>query len=89
MLRKDFKSGMVRIKNRQEMIHCYCCNLIEIYLGKKARILYKEIINGEDSDVTGMFDRTVCHNTEGHAARKLSLEIFERVVLDEKLWKGL
>lgn len=97
MKRKDFKKTMYSSKVALHGDHRYCCPLLAskskcgYYDFKDTPIvkLYKEIINGVDDSCYGMFGRTYICNTEGHAARQLSLEIFEKVVLEEKLYLKL
>lgn len=97
MTKTEFKNNMRNIKNRQELWNSYICNKLDIEFGNNIYpniqshivFLFKEIINGTDSMSTGMFGHTSLENKEGHEARKMALEMFEYVMIDEKLYKEL
>ena len=98
MKKSEFLDKMIDVKN--DSAGNYMCNILANVFnprmpywsaGQRKRSLvvklYKSVIKGKDSRHYGMYGH--CFDKESQDARQISLEIFERVVIDEKLYKEL
>lgn len=92
MKRSEFKDKMLEVKNLSANIRYTCQALNSVFGGysnEKTSVvrLYSSIINGHDGLCYGMFGE--CYIEANKDARRLSIEMFEYIVLDEKLYKQL
>jgi len=95
MTKTKFKDLMIRVKNKQIKYNGFVCfELRDVFTPKANGLvksgvekLYVKEINGVDTFHTGMFGSI--KDRENRKARLLSLEIFETIVLENKLYKEL
>ena len=90
MEEEEFLDTMVSVKNELVDDHHYVCHMLRwTFNDYIVSEYYTAIINGHDDSCSGMFCKTDSSNTEWWNAMLLSLEIFEKVMLEEKLYLKL
>mgnify|MGYP003146279941 CR=1 FL=1 len=94
MKKDEFLDRMITAKNGDTVFSTYMCHrLCHAFSGKfsddSAPIvkLYLSIMKGRNDKLSGLFGAPF--KEENQNARLLSLEIFETVVLEEKLYRSL
>jgi len=99
MNRAEFKKKMVRVKNKHYKQSSYLCfdlrdvfdknsSIMKGYNEAKSCEILRRVFKGKkDTSAHGLFgDNSIEKNRE---TRKIALEIFETIVIDEKWYKEL
>ena len=97
MRKQEFLDKMIKVRTRFEQKDSFVCHALghvfdkdELSFKRDSKVtkLYKDIINGKDIRNSGMYLMPK-HGTIRQQHRRNSIEIFEVVMLDEQLYRGL